>query len=88
MKFNEKYKTLADRKRFLEGFDLVNLKKAAKIGNISTVGNPSKERIIKQIVDYDAKNKNLIAKTMSVSYTHLTLPTTCTPCRSRWSPDH
>ena len=22
-----------------------------------------------------------------VSYTHLTLPTTCTPCRSRWSPD-
>ena len=64
MKFNEKYKTLADRKRFLEGFDLVNLKKAAKIGNISTVGNPSKERIIKQIVDYDAKNKNLIAKTM------------------------
>ena len=21
-----------------------------------------------------------------VSYTHLTLPTTCTPCRSRWSP--
>ena len=24
----------------------------------------------------------------SVSYTHLTLPTTCTPCRSRWSPYH
>ena len=23
-----------------------------------------------------------------VSYTHLTLPTTCTPCRSRWSPYH
>ena len=23
-----------------------------------------------------------------VSYTHLTLPTTCTPCRSRWSPGH
>ena len=23
-----------------------------------------------------------------VSYTHLTLPTTCTPCRSRWSRDH
>ena len=24
----------------------------------------------------------------SVSYTHLTLPTTCNLCRSRWSPDH
>ena len=24
----------------------------------------------------------------SVSYTHLTLPTTCTPCRSRGSPGH
>ena len=23
-----------------------------------------------------------------VSYTHLTLPTTCTRCRSRWSPYH
>ena len=23
-----------------------------------------------------------------VCYTHLTLPTTCTPCRSRWSPYH
>ena len=26
--------------------------------------------------------------TGAVSYTHLTLPTTCTPCRSRWSPYH
>ena len=24
----------------------------------------------------------------AVSYTHLTLPTTCTRCRSRWSPYH
>ena len=30
-----------------------------------------------------------IADTLGpVSYTHLTLPTTCTPCRSRWSPYH
>ena len=28
---------------------------------------------------YDAK---------AVSYTHLTLPTTCTPCRSGWGADH
>ena len=26
--------------------------------------------------------------TQSVSYTHLTLPTTCRGCRSRWSPYH
>ena len=26
--------------------------------------------------------------TKAVSYTHLTLPTTCTRCRSRWSPYH
>ena len=26
--------------------------------------------------------------TLAVSYTHLTLPTTCNLCRSRWSPDH
>ena len=25
---------------------------------------------------------------VAVSYTHLTLPTTCTRCRSRWSPYH
>ena len=29
-----------------------------------------------------------LAKVDPVSYTHLTLPTTCTPCRSRWSPYH
>ena len=23
-----------------------------------------------------------------VSYTHLTLPTTCNLCRSRWAPEH
>ena len=30
----------------------------------------------------------LLAPVDAVSYTHLTLPTTCTPCRSRWSPYH
>ena len=28
------------------------------------------------------------ARQVTVSYTHLTLPTTCTRCRSRWSPYH
>ena len=27
-------------------------------------------------------------KLFAVSYTHLTLPTTCTRCRYRWSPYH
>mgnify|MGYP001820849116 CR=1 FL=1 len=31
---------------------------------------------------------NELAGCEPVSYTHLTLPTTCTPCRSRWSPYH
>ena len=30
----------------------------------------------------------LFDRSWSVSYTHLTLPTTCTRCRSRWSPYH
>ena len=30
----------------------------------------------------------ILATLIPVSYTHLTLPTTCTPCSSRWSPDH
>ena len=64
MKFNEVYKTPAERRAFFEQFDLINLKKAAKIGKISTIGNPSKEKIIKQIQSFDAKNKNLIGKTI------------------------
>ena len=37
----------------------------------------------KEIEDLDLSNY-----TIAVSYTHLTLPTTCTRCRSRWSPYH
>ena len=34
-------------------------------------------------------NRQLKAPSFAaVSYTHLTLPTTCNLCRSRWSPDH
>ena len=29
-----------------------------------------------------------LQRTQPVSYTHLTLPTIATPCRSRWSPYH
>lgn len=64
MKFNDIYKTSAAKKEYFRSFDLVNLKKAAKIGKIPTVGNPTKEKIIRQIQNFDAKNKNLIGKTM------------------------
>ena len=37
-------------------------------------------------IDANDSNNNVI--TFPVSYTHLTLPTTCTRCRSRWSPYH
>ena len=33
-------------------------------------------------------NLNLMDRVKAVSYTHLTLPTTVGPCRSRWSPYH
>ena len=36
-----------------------------------------------------AANKPVTPQTLcAVSYTHLTLPTTCNLCRSRWSPYH
>ena len=33
-------------------------------------------------------NVRFVKRLIAVSYTHLTLPTTCTRCRSRWSPYH
>ena len=42
---------------------------------------------------YLDRERNLLFATVeieseAVSYTHLTLPTTCNLCRSRWSPYH
>ena len=42
----------------------------------------SKEYIIKKAVD------DISFNIKAVSYTHLTLPTKNSPCRSRWSPYH
>ena len=43
-------------------------------------------RALKEIGSYRGlRHKNNLP---AVSYTHLTLPTTCTRCRSRWSPYH
>lgn len=64
MKFNEVYKTATERKKYLEGFDLVNLKKAAKIGKINTTSITNKADLIRKIMSYDSKNKNIISKTI------------------------
>ena len=40
--------------------------------------------IIDKVVDA-ASPQEIQEGVEAVSYTHLTLPTTCTPCRSRWS---
>lgn len=67
--FTQVYKSAADRRRFLESFDLLNLQKAAKIGKISTTNSKTKkefnkEEIIKRILAFDIKNKYLICKTI------------------------
>ena len=43
------------------------------------------------MVNHDLRHAESVQNLISnkpVSYTHLTLPTTCTRCRSRWSPYH
>ncbi len=64
MKFNDAYKTPAEKRKYLEGFDFINLKKAAKIGKISTSNITRKDELIKKILAFDAKNKYLICKTI------------------------
>ena len=44
------------------------------------------ERYVRRSLDLDALRAADMRVLVAVSYTHLTLPTTCTPCRSRWSP--
>ena len=39
-------------------------------------------------LEYYAPNDLKLDSEDSVSYTHLTLPTTLSTCRSRWSPYH
>lgn len=64
MKFNDVYKSPADKRRYLESFDFVNLKKAAKIGKIGTANIKTKAELIKKILAFDVKNKYLICKTI------------------------
>ena len=56
----------------------------------STIVNTALPAMARSLSESPLKMQSvIIAYTLTtVSYTHLTLPTTCTPCRSRWSPYH
>ena len=56
-------------------------------------GNPYDACLIADFDDLDALSRykndpRHVAVSTPVSYTHLTLPTKNSPCRSRWSPYH
>ena len=60
---------------------LKNLQDIFKRSNIRIIGVPEGE-------EEEQKIENLFEQIMAVSYTHLTLPTNVSMCRSRWSPYH
>ena len=72
---------------------LRNLQDILKCSNIQIIGVPEGEeeeeqkieKLLEQIMKENFFN---LAKEIAVSYTHLTLPTTGSLCRSRWSPYH
>ena len=53
-------------------------------------GSPNYVRLGKDLEEYSPELSANVEKKQNipVSYTHLTLPTTYWPCRSRWSPYH
>ena len=65
-------------KRALEKGDLLVIKSLDRLGrNYSEIIN-----------EWNELTKTIGADIKAVSYTHLTLPTKNSPCRSRWSPYH
>ena len=47
------------------------------------------ELLLRELPVFDNQGqKRQLIDLLAVSYTHLTLPTTCNLCRSRWSPYH
>ena len=66
------------------------LKKTAKVKGFRPGKTPRSvlERMFKKDVHNDVTSKLLQDSFMAVSYTHLTLPTNVSMCRSRWSPGH
>ena len=56
---------------------------------VKAVKNLSQENYFnKKRNEHDERTVLILVDSKPVSYTHLTLPTTCTRCRSRWSPYH
>ena len=61
-KFVDEYFSLDDKIKFLQSFDLINLQKAAKIGNIPSSKLKTRRSTIKSILAFDLKNKFLICE--------------------------
>ena len=57
------------------------------LANVSTAGF-KKSRAEFQDLLYETLRPAGVASSETVSYTHLTLPTSAVACRSRWSPYH
>ncbi len=62
--FNVEYPSMTSKIKFLNMFNLLNLQKAGKIGNISIKKMETKVDAIKAILKFDSKNKFLISKTI------------------------
>ena len=83
--------------KFIVDIDEEELSDATKkeIEEIIKELKPGTIKMIYQVIDGNqvefyvrANRKGDIFMGKPVSYTHLTLPTTCNLCRSRWSPYH
>ncbi|MGL4343531.1 MAG: MMOB1670 family gliding motility ATPase complex subunit [Metamycoplasmataceae bacterium] len=72
MKFNNNN----DKKAFLQKLTVSNLKKAAKLGNITTNGKIKKETIIKKIMAYDSNNNDFIINSLAKALENQPVPTT------------
>ena len=59
-------------------------KKLEKQGFVTRIRSDEDERVVN--VELTDKGRDAAERVGTVSYTHLTLPTTARRCRSRWSP--
>ena len=61
---------------------------ANKLGNLEEMDAFLENHKLSKLEQEETENLNRPKTREAVSYTHLTLPTTCRGCRSRWSPYH
>ena len=92
--YDEKMQTLDLLEQKLEQVAnnyLLNVKTKYQLVNQSLLSTNPHQIIKHHYQELIFKTQNLnksMCYLITVSYTHLTLPTTCTRCRSRWSPYH